>query len=170
MEGIQQVLNSLMDKISRLENQQQVRNKDNHKHRNGRQYNNRNGRQNKQHKGEHQYERHTHGRRNGRQNNGENGRPKKHNGGNGRQNNRENGRQNEPNGVYWSNNEDFKPMLKTLFKCSQVRHHLRNWSELPYPIDNRISEIFGFLSPPAPNEILKKDLHHTAGRWKKELQ
>jgi len=196
MENLQEVLSLIMDKITHLEgrsNQENCNNNTQNRHdyhrrhnydtRKGRRnqhYNNdsRNGRQNYNGKGNGRQN--YNDKRNGRQNYNDKRNERKNNSGHqnkhqnaqdGR-NVRQNSTQETQNERFWSTNENWKPIFKTAFKITQLRHHEWIWTdeEIPKPIDKRISQVFQFLAPPAPNEILKKDLMEMEKRWKEELQ
>jgi len=52
----------------------------------------------------------------------------------------------------------FSQLLKMLYRGTQLRHHAGNWSTLPGRVEQRITQLFQYLTPPVPTAELKAQL------------
>src|ERR1041384_3656812 len=57
-----------------------------------------------------------------------------------------------------TDNTAFSAALKRLYRGTQLRHHANNWQHLPKPVDKKVDELFEFLSPPAADGELNTKL------------
>lgn len=69
-----------------------------------------------------------------------------------------------------SDNPSFAPLLKMLYRGTQLRHHANNWKTLPAPVERRIEQLFEFLTPPVPTEELKAQLDSQKASLKHDLR
>lgn len=56
-------------------------------------------------------------------------------------------------------NPQFTDLWKSIFKGVQLKHHLKNWKEIPQSIKNNLEELAEQINPPVPSEDTKKMIH-----------
>ena len=57
-----------------------------------------------------------------------------------------------------STNPEFQELVKGTYRHCQIRHHQKNWEEIPTKIRDMISQTFSNITPPSPNEELRETL------------
>lgn len=58
-----------------------------------------------------------------------------------------------------SNNPQFAELWKGIFKGVQIKHHLKNWKEIPRSLKNNLQELAEQINPPVPSEVTKKTIN-----------
>ena len=68
-----------------------------------------------------------------------------------------------------SENENFPQMVKLINRAVSIRHHARNWLELPEKLSKQLDEFIEGVRPPAPNEELRQELNGITEKYKNEV-
>lgn len=78
-------------------------------------------------------------------------------------------RQNQSH-THHTDNPIFAPLLKMLYRGTQLRHHANNWGTLPNPVERRIHQLFEFLTPPVPTDEIKSELDSLMNSLKHDIR
>ena len=69
----------------------------------------------------------------------------------------------------WSQNPDFKELVRCNTKYVQIQHHYKNWQECPKGVSKAIDNLIDNIRPPQPTADLQKYLREAADDFKSNL-